>query len=147
MVLTVPENMQLLLGGSAGSTAELPQHAFALTLRDDVLEDMIQSVRNGQEIQLSLGDAPVSLVLICRPMPAIVGGLWYCRLAVRSRRGEETVTDNPSPPRLILQEAGQYRSRTIEGLTPIAVAVVGPAYCPPPAPLFLQSGLLEMLIF
>ncbi|OIW26114.1 hypothetical protein CONLIGDRAFT_647824 [Coniochaeta ligniaria NRRL 30616] len=58
MVLQIPENMQLLLGSSADSMAELPQQAFALTLSDDVLEGMIESVRNGQEIQLSLGDTP-----------------------------------------------------------------------------------------
>ncbi len=64
MVLAVPENMQLLLGGSAETMAELPQQAFALNLSDDVLEGMIESVRSGQEIQLSLGDTPVSVVSI-----------------------------------------------------------------------------------
>lgn len=75
MVLQIPENMQLLLGSSADSTAELPQHALALTLSDDVLEGMIESVRNGQEIHLSLGDTPVSLAILlarlfagCRPV-------------------------------------------------------------------------------
>ncbi|KAB5549935.1 hypothetical protein GE09DRAFT_1190678 [Coniochaeta sp. 2T2.1] len=58
MVLQIPENSALLLGGSADSMADLPQQAFALTLSDDVLESMIKSVRNGQEIQLSLGDTP-----------------------------------------------------------------------------------------
>ncbi|KAB5578395.1 hypothetical protein GE09DRAFT_548712 [Coniochaeta sp. 2T2.1] len=58
MVLQIPENSALLLGGSADSMADLPQQAFALTLSDDVLESMIESVRNGQEIQLSLGDTP-----------------------------------------------------------------------------------------
>jgi RNA polymerase II elongation factor ELL len=64
MVLQLPENLQLLLGSSADSVAELPQQAFALTLSDDVIEDMIESVRNGQEIQLSLGDTPVSLTFM-----------------------------------------------------------------------------------
>lgn len=64
MVLQIPENLQLLLGSSADSMAELPQQAFALTLSDDVLEDMIESVRSGQEIQLSLGDTPVSLAFV-----------------------------------------------------------------------------------
>lgn len=75
MVLQIPENMQLLLGSSADSKADLPQQAFALTLSDDVLEGMIESVRNGQGIQLSLGNTPVSLAFLltrlfagCRPV-------------------------------------------------------------------------------
>lgn len=82
MVLQIPENLQLLLGGSADSMAELPQQAFALTLSDDVLENMIESVRNGQEIQLSLGDTPVSLA-------SIVPFFFACCLGCR--RGEHIV--------------------------------------------------------
>lgn len=61
MVLKFSETVQL----SLGSSAELPQQALALTLSDDVLEDMIECIQNGQEIQLSLGDAPVSVPLSC----------------------------------------------------------------------------------
>jgi hypothetical protein len=91
MVLQLPENMQLLLGSSAGSMAELPQQAFALTLSDDVLEGMIESVRNGQEIQLSLGDAPVSLAFLLRCSLLVSSGIvfWWCS------RGEEIVSRQP----------------------------------------------------
>jgi len=84
MVLQIPENSALLLGGSADSMADLPQQAFALTLSDDVLEGMIESVRNGQEIQLSLGDTPVSLA---RALPSFLQ-----RLLLLSGGGEETVS-------------------------------------------------------
>lgn len=82
MVLPIPENMQLHLGGSADAMAELPQQALALTLSDDVLEGMIESVRNGQEIQLSLGDTPVSLGLSCCVLLLL---LFTVRLVLRSR--------------------------------------------------------------
>jgi hypothetical protein len=85
MVLPIPENMQLLLGSSADAMAELPQHAFALTLSDDVLEGMIESVRNGQEIQLSLGDTPVSHAPTVAAFFWYCPSFWYCRLEVRSR--------------------------------------------------------------
>lgn len=74
MVLPILENVQLQLGSSVDSMAELPQQAFALTLSDDVLEDMIESVRNGQEIQLSLGDTPVSFAfLLPYSLPGLSG--------------------------------------------------------------------------
>lgn len=59
MVLKVPD-AGLALEGSAKAMAALPSQAFAVTLNDKLLEDMIACVQNGQEIQLSLGDAPVS---------------------------------------------------------------------------------------
>jgi hypothetical protein len=67
MVLQLPETLQLSLGGSADSMAELPQQVFALTLGDDVIEDMIESVRKGHQIEFSLGDTPVSLAVVSNP--------------------------------------------------------------------------------
>jgi RNA polymerase II elongation factor ELL len=58
MVFKMPDT--LVLSSSANAMAELPQQAFALTLSDDMIEDMIACVQKGQEIQLSLGDTPVS---------------------------------------------------------------------------------------
>jgi len=59
MVLKVPD-AGLALECSVKAMAALPSQAFAVTLNDKLLEDMIACVQNGQEIQLSLGDAPVS---------------------------------------------------------------------------------------
>lgn len=59
MVLRVPD-AGLSLEGSAKSMAALPPQAFAVTLDDNVIEDMIACVRNGQDIQLSFGNTPVS---------------------------------------------------------------------------------------
>ncbi|KAF9773059.1 hypothetical protein IL306_009173 [Fusarium sp. DS 682] len=57
--LKVPES-GLQLEGSTGKDASLPSQAFALTLSDIVIEDMIKCVQNGDGIQLSLGANPVS---------------------------------------------------------------------------------------
>jgi RNA polymerase II elongation factor ELL len=58
MALNMPET--LVLSSSADMMSGLPQQAFALTLSDNIIEDMIACVQKGQEIQLSLGDTPVS---------------------------------------------------------------------------------------
>lgn len=58
--LKVPEG-GLQLEGSAGKDASLPSQAFALTLSDVVIEDMIKCVQNGDGIQLSLGANPTFL--------------------------------------------------------------------------------------
>ncbi len=63
MVLSVPD-AGLLLESSAKAMAGLPMPAFAITLSDSVIEDMIACVQNGQDIQLSLGSNPVSLPLL-----------------------------------------------------------------------------------
>ncbi|KAF4339107.1 COM1 [Fusarium beomiforme] len=58
--LKVPES-GLQLQGSTGKDASLPSQAFALTLNDFVIEDMIKCVQNGDGIQLSLGANPTLL--------------------------------------------------------------------------------------
>ncbi|RGP70318.1 hypothetical protein FLONG3_7496 [Fusarium longipes] len=55
--LKVPES-GLQLEGSTGKDASLPTQAFALTLSDVLIEDMIKCVQNGDGIQLSLGTNP-----------------------------------------------------------------------------------------
>lgn len=57
--LKVPES-GLQLEGSTGKDASLPSQAFAVTLSDNVIEDMIKCVQNGDGIQLALGANPVS---------------------------------------------------------------------------------------
>ncbi|KAL7620690.1 hypothetical protein AAE478_009685 [Parahypoxylon ruwenzoriense] len=48
----------LLLESSANSSDYLPLQAFGITLSDSVIEDMIKCVREGQEIELTLGSNP-----------------------------------------------------------------------------------------
>lgn len=57
--ITVP-NAGLLLESSANSSDYLPMQAFGITLSDSVIEDMIKCVQDGQEIELTLGNSPVS---------------------------------------------------------------------------------------
>lgn len=59
MVLSVPDT-GLHLESSAKSADTLPLQAFALTLNDNVIEDLIQRVQNGGDVKLSLGNVPVS---------------------------------------------------------------------------------------
>lgn len=59
MVLSVPET-GLHLESSTKSADTLPLQAFALTLNDNVIEDLIQRVQNGGDVKLSLGNVPVS---------------------------------------------------------------------------------------
>ena len=49
--------------------AALPVQAFALTLSSSVIEDMIQSVQNGEGVKLSLGNNPVSCCVLNSPPP------------------------------------------------------------------------------
>ncbi|KAH7197216.1 uncharacterized protein B0J16DRAFT_15778 [Fusarium flagelliforme] len=58
--LKVPES-GIQLEGSNGKDASLPSQAFALTLSDVLIEDMIKCVQNGDGIQLSLGANPTFL--------------------------------------------------------------------------------------
>ncbi|KAL2755060.1 hypothetical protein ACRALDRAFT_1064774 [Sodiomyces alcalophilus JCM 7366] len=55
--LRVPDT-GLELEGSGSSISPLPAQAFAVTLSDSVIEDMIKCVQNGEDIQLSLGSRP-----------------------------------------------------------------------------------------
>ena len=57
--LTIPDN-GLHLESSPKSRDSLPLQAFGLTLSDNVIEDMIKCVQNGDQIELSLGTNPVS---------------------------------------------------------------------------------------
>lgn len=59
MVLRIPET-GLHLESSAKSADTLPLQAFALTISDNVIGDLIKSVQNGGEPKLSLGNTPVS---------------------------------------------------------------------------------------
>jgi RNA polymerase II elongation factor ELL len=58
--LKVPES-GLQLEGPTGKDASLPSQAFALTLSDVLIEDMIKCVQNGDGVQLSLGASPTLL--------------------------------------------------------------------------------------
>ncbi|ROT42273.1 COM1 protein [Sodiomyces alkalinus F11] len=51
----------LELEGSGSSISPLPAQAFAVTLSDGVIEDMIKCIQNGENIQLSLGNCPTFL--------------------------------------------------------------------------------------
>lgn len=59
MVLSIPDT-GLHLESSAKTADTLPLQAFALTLSDNVIEDLIQRVQNGGDVKLSLGNVPVS---------------------------------------------------------------------------------------
>lgn len=60
--LRIPDSGLLLEGSGSKSAASLPAQAFAITLSDNVIEDMIKCVQSGEDIQLSLGSSPVSCV-------------------------------------------------------------------------------------
>jgi hypothetical protein len=51
----------LVLDGSAKAMAELPSQAFGIMLSGRDIEDMIACVQNGGDIQLALGNSPVSM--------------------------------------------------------------------------------------
>lgn len=51
----------LLLSGSPGENESFPSQAFAITLSDDVIGDLVRCAQNGGDIELSLGSSPVSL--------------------------------------------------------------------------------------
>ncbi|KUI70726.1 hypothetical protein VM1G_06130 [Cytospora mali] len=57
MVLRIPET-GLHLESSAKSADTLPLQAFALTINDNVIGDLIKCVQNGGEPKLSLGNTP-----------------------------------------------------------------------------------------
>jgi hypothetical protein len=72
--LVIPESGLSL--GSSKTTSSKPGSAvpsvFGLTLTDGVIEEMIKCVQNGKDIQLSLGDHPVSF----QPIRGILNGVW-----------------------------------------------------------------------
>lgn len=57
--LKVPDS-GLRLESSPDYDSSLPRQAFAITLNDNVIEDMIKCVQGGGDIQLALGPNPVS---------------------------------------------------------------------------------------
>lgn len=56
--LKVPES-GLLLDGSSEGDDDFPPQAFFLSLSDDVVQNLVQSARNGEDLHLALGNAPV----------------------------------------------------------------------------------------
>lgn len=64
MLVNIPDNGLVLERPT--KMAGLPQQAFALTLSDSTIEDMIKRVQNGEGIQLSLGENPVSRAPLIR---------------------------------------------------------------------------------
>lgn len=58
--LKVPESGLLLEGSFDGDTPSPPQ-AFVLSLSDYVVQSLVQSARNGEDLQLALGEIPVWL--------------------------------------------------------------------------------------
>lgn len=61
MVLRIPDT-GLHLESSAKAAETLPLQAFAFTLSDNVIENLIQCVQNGEDVRLSLGNVPVSFL-------------------------------------------------------------------------------------
>ncbi|KAF4510223.1 hypothetical protein G6O67_002129 [Ophiocordyceps sinensis] len=55
--LKVPES-GLLLDGSSEGDDDFPPQAFFLSLSDDVVQNLVQSARNGEDLHLALGNAP-----------------------------------------------------------------------------------------
>lgn len=60
--LRIP-NAGLQLESSPGLRDSLPMQAFGIMLNDSMIEDMIKSVRSGQDVELTLGSSPVSSIL------------------------------------------------------------------------------------
>ncbi len=79
MALDIPD-AGLLLESCEAAMADLPTQAFAITLDDDVVEDLLASMDNGDGITLSLGSSPVSgralVVPTLRPIVAAAPRQW-----------------------------------------------------------------------
>lgn len=60
MAIDVPEDGLLLENSAKVMAAGLPTQAFAITLSNSMIEDMIKCVQDGGGIQLALGGSPVS---------------------------------------------------------------------------------------
>lgn len=79
--LKVPENGLLLAGSGSGSESAIPQQAFQLTLNSSVIEAMIRSARNGEEMRLDLGKSPVCSALCeSAPIPQFTSRKYSCQL-------------------------------------------------------------------
>lgn len=61
--LTIPDT-GLRLESSPDSMGSLPMQAFGITLDDNMIEDMIRCVENGQSIEVTLGSNPVGFDLV-----------------------------------------------------------------------------------
>lgn len=61
--LKIPESGVLLKGSPSDDSDPVPQQAFAISLSDNVIEDMIKCVQDGEDIQLALGASPVRFPL------------------------------------------------------------------------------------
>lgn len=58
--LKVPEG-GLLLSAPSGADSHLLPQAFVLNLDDDVVQQMIETTRRGEQLELQLGKTPVCL--------------------------------------------------------------------------------------
>lgn len=58
--LKVPE-AGLQLQGPFGHDTPLPPQAFALSLSNSVIDNLVRAVRDGGSIELALGNNPVSI--------------------------------------------------------------------------------------
>ena len=56
--LKVPESGLVLSGPSDGESA-VPPHAFVVSLGDDLIDQLIQSAHNGDDLYISMGKNPV----------------------------------------------------------------------------------------
>ncbi|KAF4125148.1 hypothetical protein GMORB2_3987 [Geosmithia morbida] len=56
--IKIPESGVLLKGAPGEDSDPLPQQAFAFSLSDNVIEDMIKCVQDGGDLQLALGSKP-----------------------------------------------------------------------------------------
>lgn len=61
-VLAVPDGGLHL--ASSDTSESLPMQAFGITLNDSLIEDMINCVQSGKQIELFLGSNPVSCFLV-----------------------------------------------------------------------------------
>ncbi|KAK3943691.1 hypothetical protein QBC46DRAFT_28301 [Diplogelasinospora grovesii] len=102
MALDIPES-GLLLESSEMVMEGLPTQAFALSLSDETIEQMIRCVENGGEIELFLGSKPSFLigseeVKIANPEDSIEYDLYHSDSAT-----PEAITRLPNPTMSILQ--------------------------------------------
>jgi hypothetical protein len=86
MVMRIPDG-GLRLESSAEATAALPLQSFAITLDDGLIESMIECVQNGRDLQLSLGNNPVSAASL---LVLLGGGGGECPLLLSLEHTIET---------------------------------------------------------
>ncbi|KAK7223751.1 hypothetical protein V2G26_011754 [Clonostachys chloroleuca] len=56
--LKIPDNGVMLKGSASADAGSLPHQAFAISLSDNVIENMIKCVQTGGDISLALGENP-----------------------------------------------------------------------------------------